>query len=194
MTSSLRTLDKYAAAAALTFARSAGLPLAPAFAAGGETPSAPVTAPPSTRQPPARPQESRPVQKPKAAKPEKKSEQEFLDGYKQAYQLIYRDKDYEGGIAMLRTLGHDDNADVANLIGYSSRKLGRTDDAKLWYEKALDADPNHTRTWQYYGMWQLEQGNRLKAEDNLEKIRAICGEDCDDYKTLRDAIAGNATY
>jgi hypothetical protein len=34
-------------------------------------------------------------------------------------------------ITALRALDHDDNADVANLIGYANRKLGRYDDAKV---------------------------------------------------------------
>ena len=67
-------------------------------------------------------------------------------------------------------MGYDDNADVATLIGYASRKLGRYDDAKLWYDRALAADPNHALTWSYYGMWQAEQGNILKAKDDLEKV------------------------
>ena len=100
-----------------------------------------------------------------------------------------------GGIQALKALGHDNHADVANLIGFSSRKLGNYIDAKIWYEKALAADPNHTRTWQYYGMWHLEQGNRLKAEEHLEKIRYICGgQGCDDYKALNDALNGKGTY
>jgi hypothetical protein len=32
-------------------------------------------------------------------------------------------------------MGYDDNADVATLIGYASRKLGRYDDAKYWYDR-----------------------------------------------------------
>jgi tetratricopeptide (TPR) repeat protein len=61
---------------------------------------------------------------------------------------------------------------VANLIGYASRKLGRYDDAKLWYERSLAADPNHALTWSYLGMWHAEQGNVLKAKDELEKVGA----------------------
>jgi len=120
--------------------------------------------------------------------PEKRSQQDFIDGYHHAHDLIYQDKDYDAGIAALRALHHDDNPDVANLLGYSSRKLGRYDDSKFWYEKALAADPKHTRTWQYYGMWQLEQGNRLKAEEYLGTIKSICGEGCDDYKSLLAAL------
>ena len=43
--------------------------------------------------------------------------------------LIYDKGDYEAGIAALRALGYDDNADVATLLGYASRKLSRYDDA-----------------------------------------------------------------
>ena len=95
---------------------------------------------------------------------------------------------------MLRTLGQDDHPDVANLIGFSSRKLGRTEDAKVWYEKALAADPNHSRTWQYYGLWHLERGDRVTAQQHLERIQLICGQGCEDYTSLRDALNGDMTY
>ena len=109
---------------------------------------------------------------PKRASREKSSSaEEFLNGWHTAYALIYDKSDYVGGIAVLRAMGYDDNADVATLIGYASRKLGRYDDAKLWYDRALAADPNHALTWSYYGMWQAEQGNMLKAKDDLEKGR-----------------------
>jgi tetratricopeptide (TPR) repeat protein len=134
------------------------------------------------------------VKKKSSTKKQKQSEQRFIDGYRHAHDLIYKEKDYAAGILALRALDRDDHPDVANLIGFSSRKLGRTDDAKLWYEKALAADPKHTRTWQYYGMWHLEQGNRLKAEDYLDRIAAICGTDCEDYKSLQLALAGGGNY
>ena len=171
-----------------------------AYAAAIDEPAKPATAP-SDKKPDAK-SDTKPsgskagTSKPADTKPapEKKSEREFRDGYKQAYALIYKQQDYAGGIAVLKTLGHDDHADVANLIGFSSRKLGRVEDAKTWYEKALAADPKHTRTWQYYGMWHLEQGNRLKAEDHLDTIKAICGAECEDYKSLLAALNGSVTY
>ena len=50
-------------------------------------------------------------------------------------------------------------------------------------------------TWSYYGMWQAEQGNVLKAKDDLEKVRAICGNtDCREYTALKAAIDGTVTY
>jgi tetratricopeptide (TPR) repeat protein len=152
-----------------------------AAAAGEENP-----APPSNTQ-------SSPM-KMKKAKKKTSSAEEFLKGYHAAYALIYDQGDYVGGIAALHGLGYDDNADVATLLGYASRKLGRYDDAKFWYERALAADPDHAVTWSYYGMWQAEQGNVLKAKDDLEKVRLICGTDCKAYKMLKDVIDGTATY
>jgi tetratricopeptide (TPR) repeat protein len=95
----------------------------------------------------------------------------------------------------MHALGHDEHADVANYIGYAYRKLGSYKDSQIWYEAALKADPNHVRTWSYYGMWQMEQGNRLKALDDLQKVNLICGNtSCEEYRQLKAVIDGKASY
>jgi len=150
-------------------------------------------APQTTSPPP--PNQSGTKKDTKKTKPDKSSAvQHFYDGWHKAYALVYDKGDYVGGIAVLRSMGYDDNADVATLIGYASRKLGRYDDAKLWYDRALAADPNHALTWSYYGMWHAEQGNILKAEDDLEKVKSICGIQCREYTMLKAAINGTVTY
>src|SRR5579863_2351002 len=112
----------------------------------------------------------------------------FLEGYRAAYATIYDRNDYGSAIEQLKALGHDDRADVANLIGYSYRKLGDYKVSQVWYERALQADPNHVRTWQYYGLWQLEQGNRDQAQYHLGRIRQICGTECAEYQSLAMAL------
>ena len=112
----------------------------------------------------------------------------FLAGYHAAYATIYSRHDYADAIDQLKALGHDDRADVANLLGYSYRKLGDYKLAQVWYERALKADPNHVRTWQYYGLWQLEQGNREQAEYHLRKIAELAGKDSPDYRSLAAAL------
>jgi len=120
--------------------------------------------------------------------------QDFLRDYRAARELILAGQ-YQAGIAAMHALGHDEHPDVANYIGYTYRKLGDYDDSKIWYEKALAADPNHVRTWSYYGMWQMEQGNRLKALDDLHKVKLICGNtDCKEYIELKAVIDGKASY
>jgi tetratricopeptide (TPR) repeat protein len=173
-------------AAAMSIA--AALVIAPhiAAAAGAGAPSGGGET--TTQSPPAQ------LNKPHAKKNRSSSVEDFVAGYKAAYALIYEKGKYEAAITALRALYHDDNADVANLIGYASRKLGRYDDAKVWYERSLAADPNHAVTWSYYGMWQAEQGNLLKAKDDLEKVRLICGTTCEPYKMLNDVIDGTKTY
>jgi tetratricopeptide (TPR) repeat protein len=115
-------------------------------------------------------------------------DQKFLDGYRAAYATIYDRHDYTSAITQLKALGRDDVADVANLIGYSYRKLGDYKVSQVWYERALQEDPNHVRTWQYYGLWQLEQGNRESAQYHLSRIKQICGTDCAEYKSLAMAL------
>jgi tetratricopeptide (TPR) repeat protein len=143
-------------------------------AAGNETPTNP---PP----PPSDASKSK-------SKDQKQKKSEFLNGYKRAYVTIYEKHDYKAAIAQLKALGHDDHPDVANLIGYSNRKLGNYEASKVWYEAALKADPTHVRTWQYYGLWQLEQGNQAQAKVHLEKIASLCGVSCPEYRSLAEAM------
>ena len=112
---------------------------APEFAAamGSNNPSPPQTPPQSSKP------SGSTTTKQKTKKDKSSSAKDFLDRYHAAYALIYDKGDFEGGIAALRAMGYDDNADVATLLGYANRKLGRYDDAKCWYEKALAVDPNH---------------------------------------------------
>jgi tetratricopeptide (TPR) repeat protein len=124
----------------------------------------------------------------------KLADAQFLQGYRAARELILSGQ-YEAGINAMHALGRDGNPDVANYIGYAFRKLGDFGDSKIWYEKALAVDPQHVRTWSYYGMWHAEQGNRLKAEDFLQKIKLICGNtDCKEYTELKAVIDGTGSY
>ncbi len=87
----------------------------------------------------------------------------FAQGYRAAYATIYDRNDYAAAIEQLKSLGHDDHPNVANLIGYSYRKLGDYKLSQVWYERALKADPNHVLTWQYYGITVCGRSNRATA-------------------------------
>jgi len=112
----------------------------------------------------------------------------FIQGYRTAYATIYDRNDYASAIEQLKALRHDENAAVANLIGYSYRKLGDYKVSQLWYERALKADPNHVKTWQYYGLWQVEQGNRDQAQYHLSRIAALAGTDSVEFRSLAAAL------
>jgi len=165
-------------------------PQVPAFAAGGGGEASQwVTTPPPPEAKRAPAPAKRATQKSK--KKDKESnlgDPAFAQGYRAAYATIYDRSDYASAIDQLKALGHDDHPNVANLIGYSYRKLGDYKLAQAWYERALKADPNHVLTWQYYGLWQIEQGNRDQAQYHLSRIAAVCGSDCAEYRSLAAAL------
>ncbi len=114
--------------------------------------------------------------------------QTFAAGYRSAYDAIYSRGEYAVAIDQLKALHRDNSAPVANLIGYSYRKLGDYKVSQIWYERALKADPTHVKTWQYYGLWQVEQGNRDQAQYHLSKIAALAGTGSDEYRSLAAAL------
>jgi tetratricopeptide (TPR) repeat protein len=122
--------------------------------------------------------------------PSQESQQyaKFAEGYRAAYSVVYDAHDYATAIDQLKALGHDDDAAVATLIGYSYRKLGDYRLSQVWYERALKADPNHVKTWQYYGLWQVEQGNRDQALYHLAKIAQLAGTSSEEYRSLAAAL------
>jgi tetratricopeptide (TPR) repeat protein len=172
-------LIKMTVLASFSMALIAAPSFTPAFAAGGDTPSPP-------------PSDTKATPKEKKKKTSDKSssieDPAFIDGYRAAYATIYDKGDYTAAIEQLKALGHEDRADVANLLGYSYRKLGNYQVSQVWYERALQDDPNHVRTWQYYGLWQLEQGNRDQAQYHLTRIGELCGTDCPEYRSLAAAL------
>jgi predicted Zn-dependent protease len=114
--------------------------------------------------------------------------QPAVKSFAEGRMLILSGK-YEAGIAAMLALGYDDHPDVAVSIGYANSKLGRFDEARRWYEKALTADPNHVSALANYGLLRVEQGDVQKARDDLEKIKAACGTNCREYRELAGAIA-----
>jgi tetratricopeptide (TPR) repeat protein len=112
----------------------------------------------------------------------------FAAGYRAAYAAIYDRGEYASAIGQLKALHRDDSAAVANLIGYSYRKLGDYKVSQIWYERALKSDPNHVKTWQYYGLWQVEQGNRDQAQYHLSRITALAGTSSEEYRSLAAAL------
>jgi len=166
------------------------LPAIPIHAAGGGGGGGGGggAAPTEEAPPPSKSNSMKSTHKAKKAKQSLFDDPAFAKGYREAYATIYDQHDYAPAIAQLHALGHDDFANVANLIGYSYRKLGDYRLSQVWYERALKSDPNHVLTWNYYGLWQLEQGNRDQAIYHLHRIAEICGTDCSEYKTLAAAL------
>jgi hypothetical protein len=181
----IRVVISLATSAIFSMVLVAAPPVIPALAAGGGGGGG---EPPPSSSPPPPDSKSTHKTKKKSSKHSSIDDPAFANGYRAAYATIYDRNDYAAAIDQLKALGHDDHPNVANLIGYSYRKLGDYKLSQVWYERALKADPNHVLTWQYYGLWQIEQGNRDQAQYHLSRIAAICGTDCEEYRSLAAAL------
>lgn len=80
------------------------------------------------------------------------------------------------------------NADAYNYLGYSSRWMGKYDDAFAAYGKALALDPNHKGALSYSGMAYLKTGQKAQADAQLAKLQAICAA-CEETSELAKAVA-----
>jgi tetratricopeptide (TPR) repeat protein len=100
---------------------------------------------------------------------------------------------YADALPLLFRIRDRKNAQVLNLIGYSTRKLGDVDKGIDYYHQALAVDPYYTKARQYLGEAYLQKGDVAKAKEQLMEIADRCGGPCDDYELLVKAIAAHVT-
>jgi len=97
---------------------------------------------------------------------------------------------YAQALALLKVTdtSFPNNADVNNLLGYTSRKLKLYSQSATYYTRALKIDPKHLGALEYQGELFLIQKKSSSAKSNLAKIKAICGTNCEEYEELKKAI------
>ena len=108
--------------------------------------------------------------------------------YKQASAKVDA-KDYRGAMPILDKIIAKDprNPDALNLMGFCERKLGNTDEALEYYEKALAIKPNHVGANEYLGELYLELKNLPKAEERLKVLAKSCN-GCEEQQELEEKI------
>lgn len=111
-----------------------------------------------------------------------------LPGYVAAKKLIDEGK-YDEGLAELAKLNMAKDADVLNLTGYATRKMGKVDEAIALYMEGLKIDPKHKGIHEYLGEAYLMKKDLASAEKTAAKLKDICGFwGCDELKELTEAI------
>ena len=129
---------------------------------------------------------------PVAVQPPAAPAQQPANNFQTARALILSGK-YQAGIAAMKSLGFDDHPDIASSIGFAYAKLGNPGDARVWYNRALSADPNHISTLVYSGALYVAQGDLAKARGDLERIKVICGATaCSESQELEGQIAAKS--
>ena len=100
---------------------------------------------------------------------------------------------YEKAIQILNDLVNlqSEDADVWNLLGYSNRKLGNLEDAGHSYRQALLYNPEHKGALEYQGELFLQLNDLSSAKKNLQKLREICPQGCEELTDLEQALASH---
>lgn len=104
-----------------------------------------------------------------------------------AYRLA-KDGRYEEALALLDTLKNPNTAKALNYRGYATRKLGRTDEGIGYYLKSVELDPQYAQVREYLGEAYVIKGRLDLAQEQLQQIKSICGNTCEEYQDLAEAI------
>ena len=104
--------------------------------------------------------------------------------------VLLNAKNFKQALADLKVIDSEfkDNADVNNLLGYSSRKLKQYKPADTYYKKALKINPNHLGALEYQGELFVLTNKVSSAKKNLAKLEKLCGLKCGEYLDLKKAI------
>ena len=103
---------------------------------------------------------------------------------------IEKNENYEGALKDLEIYVYKNpqNANGWNLIGFASRKLGKFDDAELYYSTGLEIEPQHDDILAYQGELYLQTNRYEKALENLAILTDICVFNCSEKKELAEAV------
>jgi tetratricopeptide (TPR) repeat protein len=108
----------------------------------------------------------------------------YLDG-----ERAVKAKEYAKAIPLLERAVNENfrDADALNLLGYSNRKLGNTQNALIYYQRALQNDANHKGANEYLGQLYVEMNDIAKAEERLTKLGTLCN-NCEEFRDLKASI------
>ena len=92
---------------------------------------------------------------------------------------------------MLKSLKkvNTDEADRLNLLGFTARKSGDLDAAGDYYQQALALNPRHTGALEYQGELFVALDKLQLANENLNKLKTLCPDSCDELEKLEDFIS-----
>ena len=95
---------------------------------------------------------------------------------------------YTDALDALDAIRDKHDAMVLTMIGYSTRKLGHTEEGIAIYHQALAIDPNNINTHEYLGEGYLAAGRVDLAELELDTLNKLCGVGCEQFQDLQKAL------
>ncbi|MGA0079593.1 MAG: cytochrome b5 domain-containing protein [Candidatus Nanopelagicus sp.] len=113
-----------------------------------------------------------------------------LSAFLSEADALIKQKNFTAALNLLKQAdkSYANNADIKNLLGFSSRNLKQFAASAKYYKKALRINPNHLGALEYQGELFLQTKKVSAAKKNLAKLKNLCGENCEEYLDLKKAI------
>ena len=84
----------------------------------------------------------------------------------------------------------ENNPDILNYMGYTSRKIGKFEQAEKFYLKGLSIKPDHNGINEYLGELYVQTNRIEKANERLEVLKNC---NCDEFNELELIIKTRGT-
>ena len=108
-------------------------------------------------------------------------------------ELAYAGR-YQDAQGVLAAMSDQNDDRVLTYKGFTERKLGNVDVAMVFYQKALDQNPDNILARSYMGQGLLEQGDKIGAVAQLREIQTRGGAGTWAERSLSQAITSGVTY
>ena len=87
-------------------------------------------------------------------------------------------------------LSDENNPDILNYMGYTSRKVGNFDEAETFYLKGLSLKPDHNGINEYLGELYVQTNRIDKAKERLSVLKNC---NCEEFGELELIIKTRGT-
>lgn len=114
------------------------------------------------------------------------------DLYEAARELAY-DGQYENALTVLNVAVNQNDPRILNYKGFANRKAGRVEKGMVYYEAALEIDPDYILARSYMGQALISDGDFDGARAQLKEIEERGGRDTWAYAALEQALGGVST-
>ncbi len=113
--------------------------------------------------------------------------------YEQGSALALAGK-VDKALPILNAIADRDDAMVLTMTGFALRKSGEVDAGIALYHQALALEPDNLNTIEYLGEGYVAAGKLSLAMTQLQRLKGLCGTDCEHYRKLADVIGGSGAW
>jgi len=129
----------------------------------------------------------------KCVRPDKTSHLDSDTLYRAVRELAYAGA-YDRAEQVIASADGQADDRVLTYRGFTARKLGQLELANVYYQQAIDANPDNILARSYMGQGKIAEGDKVAAVAQLREIQARGGAGTWAETSLRNAIETGTTY